>query len=78
MAGGDHGRGRGLAEVELIGARGHQIGRDLRLHEAREVPNLAGASRGPQVAGESAVDEPKRRPKLVLVRVMAAGHGNGS
>ena len=75
---GDQARGGGLAEDDLNGATRHQIERGLHLRDAGEAADLAGASGEARVAGRGAGDEPKRRPKLGLPRVMAPGHGEGS
>ena len=75
---GDQARGGGLAGDDLNGAARHQFERGLQLRDAGEVADLAGASGEARVAGRGAGDEPKRRPKLGLLRAMALGHGEGS
>ena len=74
---GDQARGGGLAGGDLNGGAQHQFERGLQLRNAREVADLAGASGEARVAGRGAGDEPKRRPKLGLPRLMALGHGGG-
>ena len=57
MAGGDHGRGGGLAGVELNGATRIGFGRRLVLRLAGEAPHLKGEELDPVVTGIHAGDE---------------------
>ena len=75
---GDQARGGGLAGYDLNGAAQYQFERGMQLRNAGEVADLAGASGVARVAGRGAGDEPKRRPKLGLPRLMALGHGEDS
>ena len=60
---GDQTRGGGLAGGDLDGAAQHQNARDLQLHHAREVADLAGPTGEARVVGRGVGDEPERRPK---------------
>ena len=78
MVAGDQARGGALTGDDLNGAARHQFECGLQLRNAGEVADLAGASGKARVAGRGAGDEPKRRPKLGLLQLMALGYGEGS